>query len=907
MSTVISMSNRRNRLASAGALILAAGAAVAANASIWINPLGGAWTVPANWDDGMVPNAPGATATIGTPGAYIVDLGSSTSIALGTLELTNPDATVLIGIASLLDLQSGTHTIDGELRIGDFSSSSSNSILRATGDVTLAGTGVTRLADNISDDAQLSAAAASQYFFAPEHTVAGTGIVPAPFTNNGLVTADAEGFSLRLRVADRVNNAVMRAVDGGILAFEFGTTAQGVDGLILASGAGSRVEFSTGFGQAVLGGTLRSEGGADPITRSSSGTTTLEAVTLEGAFFIDFASSVVITGGSLVNDAAVSIGNFSASASDSIMSFQDSVLVTGSGELRLADGVSNDAQINGVLTSSAGHTIAGAGQLNAALTNNGLVSADVAGETMDLRLEDKINNATMRATNGATLSIESITIDQTGGGQILADGAGSLVEFPVVTASTIIGGQLNATPDAPAYIRRSGSTTLVDVTLNADMVIDIGGSVFVQGTTMTNNGRIEVGLFSASASNSIIDFMDPILLTGTGEIALSDDVSDDAQLNGTVTNDALHTISGTGRINAALTNDGLVSADLADQTLELGSQNKVNNSTIRATNQGIISIESITIDQTGGGQILADGANARIVFPVVTSSTIIGGSIDATPDAPPVRRLSGATTLDGVDLNADMIIDLGGSIEYIGTNLNNSGRIDIGLFSPSASNSIMSFADAATLTGGGEIALQDPASDDAQLNASNGLTNGSGHTISGVGIINADLVNEGTIAPGAPSGTLDLNGTYTEGATAQFHASIDAFGDTGVLAVSGAASVNGDITLEIDPGFLPEVGEQFDILTADTVSGTMEVVSAPTIAGLVFTAITLEDRVVISVSVCADLNDDDIVNSDDLGLLLGNFGCAKGCTADINGDGLVDSDDLGLLLGGFGADCQLGR
>ncbi|MGP1346986.1 MAG: dockerin type I repeat-containing protein [Phycisphaerales bacterium] len=52
-----------------------------------------------------------------------------------------------------------------------------------------------------------------------------------------------------------------------------------------------------------------------------------------------------------------------------------------------------------------------------------------------------------------------------------------------------------------------------------------------------------------------------------------------------------------------------------------------------------------------------------------------------------------------------------------------------------------------------------------------------------------------------------------------------------------------------------------------------------------------------------DVNGDLVVNSDDLGLLLGEFGCQSGCEADLNDDGEVNSDDLGLLLGEFGSDC----
>ena len=52
----------------------------------------------------------------------------------------------------------------------------------------------------------------------------------------------------------------------------------------------------------------------------------------------------------------------------------------------------------------------------------------------------------------------------------------------------------------------------------------------------------------------------------------------------------------------------------------------------------------------------------------------------------------------------------------------------------------------------------------------------------------------------------------------------------------------------------------------------------------------------------ADLNDDNFVNGDDLGILLGQWGaCSTPCSADFNGDGFVNGDDLGVMLAAWGA------
>ena len=58
-----------------------------------------------------------------------------------------------------------------------------------------------------------------------------------------------------------------------------------------------------------------------------------------------------------------------------------------------------------------------------------------------------------------------------------------------------------------------------------------------------------------------------------------------------------------------------------------------------------------------------------------------------------------------------------------------------------------------------------------------------------------------------------------------------------------------------------------------------------------------------TVCVCiADLNGDDAVNGNDLGILLAAWGpCTSGeCAPDLNGDSAVDGSDLGVLLSRWG-------
>jgi len=98
-----------------------------------------------------------------------------------------------------------------------------------------------------------------------------------------------------------------------------------------------------------------------------------------------------------------------------------------------------------------------------------------------------------------------------------------------------------------------------------------------------------------------------------------------------------------------------------------------------------------------------------------------------------------------------------------------------------------------------------------------------------------------------------------------------------------------------------------DGMTVTTICGTTVtggisegITISPTGRFVMFRGVLDADLVgafMIDLGIDADFNDDGMVDGDDLGTMLGEWGACPCCEADFNGDGVVDGDDLGTLLG----------
>jgi hypothetical protein len=108
--------------------------------------------------------------------------------------------------------------------------------------------------------------------------------------------------------------------------------------------------------------------------------------------------------------------------------------------------------------------------------------------------------------------------------------------------------------------------------------------------------------------------------------------------------------------------------------------------------------------------------------------------------------------------------------------------------------------------------------------------------LAGAGTIQANLFNNGQLSIGAPIGSLNLTGNYQQGSGATLNLAIG--GATGSsssqLEVGGSAALDGSLNLMFANGFVPGVGDAFQVVAANRVGGTFASLTAP--AGFTFRA-----------------------------------------------------------------------
>jgi hypothetical protein len=358
------------------------------------------------------------------------------------------------------------------------------------------------------------------------------------------------------------------------------------------------------------------------------------------------------------------------------------------------------------------NTISGSGELllySVVLKNEAAGVIDANGGTgngLDAYGPGGIVNAGLVEATGVGGMFLSTNIDQSGGGTLLASGAGVILEIYTgdvtggtltttdgglitVLAGTIDGSatQVTITSGSTVQATSSYSLTLLGTIDNAGTLLATGGAELILASptvTLTGGGAVTLGGYILGADATAHLFINENnTIAGSGYIGRT-------TLPVSVTNEAAGTIDATGGINFYQTASG---------TLR-------NAGLLEATGSGSLLVVGGTIDNTGG-TLLANGTTITLEGVALSGGT---GSVISTPNGGEIlfyNTDSWGTSSQPVNITAGDTIAVAGTLNILSSALHNAGTIMLGDPDALANTSFDLVLNAATTTldGGGTIEL----------------------------------------------------------------------------------------------------------------------------------------------------------------------------------------------------------
>ena len=356
-----------------------------------------------------------------------------------------------------------------------------------------------------------------------------------------------------------------------------------------------------------------------------------------------------------------------------------------------------DQAVGGETLTNVNNTIQGTGIIGfngLTVVNEATINANVSGQTLTLEsmTGGLTNTGMLEASNGGTLYFDGVTVNNAGGGTITAN-AGSTVQL--VGGTTIQGGTLTnngsffGTPAGNSALL-DGSTAAGAITINGTYTSGNGSGTYLLGTINNNNNFLLTATGNGSNSELLIDSPN-VTLQGGGTVTLSTaSGSGNALLfqaaGGYTLTNVNNTIQGEGIIGfngLTLVNEvgGTINANSTGgsliNTLTIESASVTNQGLIEATNNGVLDINGVTVNNQGGN-ITANGAGASVQLygnADIQGGTLTndGGAFFGTPNGNNAI-LDGSTGAGAVTINGTYTNGIGSTTFLLGT-INNQGNI----------------------------------------------------------------------------------------------------------------------------------------------------------------------------------------------------------------------------------------
>jgi autotransporter-associated beta strand protein len=575
-------------------------------------------------------------------------------------------------------------------------------------------------------------------------------------------------------------------------------------------------------GVTLTGGTLILTG-----VNTYTGSTTISAGTVQmgAGGSLASTSTLAVNGGTFdLNGQTETIGVLSGTGG--FITLGAGSLTTIGGNTGFFNNILANTTLASIISGSGSFTKTGIGTLTLSGANNHTGGTTISGGMLQIS-----GSGTLGANSGA-LTISGGVLDL--GATVQTQNGGVTLSGGTVQNGTLSSSGTFALQSGTASAVLAGSGAVSKTT--SGTVILSGANSYTGGTTISA-GTLQIGNggTSGAITGNVTD-------NGTLTFNRSDAVSFAAVISGSGA--VAQAGSGTLILTGANTYTG--GTTVSAGTLQTGTGGSLASTGALAVNGGTFDLNGQTqtvgaLSGTGGSIALGAGSLTANSATSTILASAISGSGSFTKDGSGTLTLSGANTYTGgTTISAGTLqIGSGGTSGAITGNVTDNGTL---VFNRSDS---VSFA--AVISGGG--AVMQAGSGTLTLSGTNSFTGGttinagtlnvtgtvaavavaSGGTLTGTGHVGTTSVaSGGVLSPGAggTTGTLTVAGNLTLAGGA---GTVDYFTptDTGLIAVSGTAGVNGTLTANAASGTYT-AGQRYTLVTATGgVSGTFASLTTP--------------------------------------------------------------------------------
>lgn len=574
------------------------------------------------------------------------------------------------------------------------------------------------------------------------------------------------------------------------------------------------------------------------------------------------------------------------------------------------------ADANGTLiVNGGGDVTSGWGDIGVAAGVSGNALVTGAGSRWDMG----IGGAALGVSGVGILNVQNggvvtsrfceIGVQSSGSGSATVTGAGSRWDMSPFGAGVGINGIGTLSIQSSGVVTSVGADIGKETSGNGEVTIagtgslwDVNGVITVgargDGDLLVNAGgrveadRILMGRFAGATANMVINgevdidsdgaylyigYEAPSTVTLNGTLSISDP-------GGTIGGDDGYTIVGSssGATGQLTINAGGSYSSSAQ--LQLGALAGSHGAVTINTGGSAISRLAASSPSGAAGNVGRDGTGIM---------NIAGGLWNCLDGALNVSFNAGSNGTMNIS-NAGTALSIGGSI---GRSIGANGTVLIdGPGSDWTSTATLNVG----MAGTGSLTLVNGG-----LAAAPTIQIGTTGTVGGVGTLNGTVDNGGTLAPGDVPGPIDIGLLTINGALVQTSAgktvvdiSGTAIGQRDRVQVSTSASLAGTLQVNLIGGFIPSPGQEFQIITAGSVSGTFADLSG---AGSGYLE-AIYDASTVKLRYCqpCDANCDGNSNGRDISafvnILIGGATPCGTCAGDANRDASINFADVAAFV-----------